>query len=604
MKKLIRIHSIRKSIIANLIAIFIVLNAPIYLMNVYMNSQIEQSILQRTTGSISLNASYFLKSFETEIERIDNLKNEYLNSEDFLKLANEGPFMDSYSRGELILSVKDKLHILKTSSPFVQDVKVYFPSLNRGVFASSYENSMPEEDIERIAQSYLHNSMLYELGTSLALGGVYPVPLGRNNLVYSMEVVLSGETIRHMLKEIGGIDPLKDGAAILYDPEMNWTISGCTEAAYCSELEEYPIMVGKGVTAGSYGSIDIADTRLRIIEETSQSKGIRLMVAIPENVMTGVLQRYNNMYYVILIASLILILLFSYSIYRLVHRPFKQLLAGLRRIELGDYDVVLSTRKGDEFSIVYRQFNSMAMRIKVLIQEVFEHKIRLQTAKLKQLQSQINPHFLYNSYYAIYRLAQQHDVEKVADYTRFLGDYFKYITRNASDVVPLAEEMKHAEAYIRIQMLRFSNRIRTDIDPIPSSFERIYVPKLILQPIVENAYVHGLGAKLEGGLVRMAFDNGEKHLSIVIEDNGELDDRTLQELCERLARTNDDPSKETTGVINVHKRLQLRFGKSFGLAAERSKLGGLKIAILLPGDDATDKRTKPKREETDECIPS
>lgn len=577
------IFKMRKSILTNLIVMFIVLNVPIYIMNVYMNLQMEKSILQRSTDAVSLNARYFLKSFETEIERIDSLKNQYLAHEDFLKLANEGPFLDPYSKNQLILSVKDKLDILKTSSPFVQDVKVYFPSLKRGVFASSYEDQMPEEDITRITNSYLSNSMLYGYGSTLAMGGLYPVPLLKNNFAYSMEIVLNQPVLERMLQEIGNIDSHQNGSAILYSPELGWAVSDRKEWLDSGILSEQLKALDSEVRNGEYVHMTFNDKSYMVIEEVSESLGVHLMVTVPEAELTGMLQRYNYMYYVILIASLLLVLVFSYAIYRLVHRPFQQLLAGLRRVEKGDYEVVLNTRKGDEFSTVYRQFNSMASHMKVLIQEVFEHKIRLQSSELKQLQSQINPHFLYNSYYVIYRLAQSHDVEKVAEYTRFLGDYFKYITRNASDIVAFSDEISHADAYIRIQMLRFSNRIKTEVSALPEGIGQRKVPKLILQPLIENAYTHGLGTKLEDGYLKVSFLLSDGIIKIVIEDNGDdLTDATLVELHNGLTRTNDNMINETTGIINVHKRLQLRFGKEYGLTAERSKLGGLNITMRLP----------------------
>lgn len=584
MKKLFHI---RRTILTNLIVIFIVLNAPIYMMNVYMNLQVEKSILQRSTDAISLNARYFLKSFETEIERIESLKNEYLYHDDFLKLANEGPYMDPYSRNELILSIKDKLHILKTSSPFVQDVKVYFPSLNRGVFASSYENQLPEDDIHRIMESYQSKSILYGFGTSLALGGIYPVPFVKENIVFTMEVVLSQGTIEQMLREIGSSNSYRESAAILYSPESNWALSDRAEWLNSSTLAEYlttPVLNRK--TDESVHTL-VDEKKYMVIDEQSENLGLHLMVTVPKAELTGMLKRYNFMYYVILIPSLLLIIVFSYGIYRMIHRPFQQLVAGLRRVEKGDYEVVLNTRKGDEFSTVYRQFNSMASRIKILIQEVYEHKIRLQSSELKQLQSQINPHFLYNSYYVIYRLAQRHDVEKVAEYTRFLGDYFKYITRNASDIVPLHDEMSHVEAYIHIQMARFSNRMQTKIEPLPEDIGQLQVPRLILQPIIENAYTHGLGTKLQDGLVILSFARSEDAIRIMIEDNGEeLQDTTLADMHGRLTRMNDNMVEETTGIMNVHKRLQLKFGKEYGLVAERSKLGGLKMTMKLPCSQA------------------
>ncbi|MCQ6559424.1 sensor histidine kinase [Paenibacillus mendelii] len=580
-----KIFNIRRTVLANLVAIFIVLNVPVYIMNFYITQHAEQNILKRSTDAIGSNARYFLDSFETEIQRIDRLKNEYLSNEEFLQLAIEGPYLDPYTKNSLILSVKDKLALLKTSSTFVKDVKVYFPNLQRGVFASSYENQIAKEDVRRMLGSYKDKSMLHTSRTGLALGGLYPVPLTDDNFIHSIEIELSEPSIKKMLANIGSTDNHQSGVAILYNPKGHWSVSNHAEWQESTRLSALTDAVKQGgEPKGDYVIADVERESYMIMHEKSDILGVELLVAVPEAEFTGMLSRYSYMLYSILVVSLLFVLLFAYWIYRLIHQPFQRLMAGLRRIEQGDFETVLSTRKGDEFSIVYRQFNSMASRLKTLIQEVYEHKIRLQLSELKQLQSQINPHFLYNSYYVIYRLAQRHDVEQVAEYTRYLGDYFKYITRNASEMVALADEMNHADAYIRIQMLRFSNRIKTDTEPLPEEIGKLQVPKLLIQPLIENAYTHGVESKLRDGYVRLSFTRTDQDLHIIIEDNGEgLSDGALGELRERLSLMNEDNTvDETTGMLNVHKRLQLKYGSPYGLSAERSGLGGLKIVMMIP----------------------
>ena len=103
----------------------------------------------------------------------------------------------------------------------------------------------------------------------------------------------------------------------------------------------------------------------------------------------------------------------------------------------------------------------MVSKLNVLVKEVYEQKIRSQRAELKQLQSQVNPHFLYNSYFVLYRLAKIPDVDNVLRMARHLGEYFRFITRSRSDEVTLEEELKHTLAYIQIQMYRFDQRVET-----------------------------------------------------------------------------------------------------------------------------------------------
>ncbi len=164
---------------------------------------------------------------------------------------------------------------------------------------------------------------------------------------------------------------------------------------------------------------------------------------------------------------------------------------------------------------------------------------------------------------------------------RHLGEYFRFITRSRSDEVTLEEELKHTLAYIQIQMYRFDQRVETYCEELPEACKSISVPRLILQPIVENAYEHGLRETVSGGLVRMAFQQLDQDLIIIFEDNGsEMTDEKIAELHD-LLHANADEAIETTGILNVHRRLQLKYGSSYGLSVSRAQIGGLRIEMRI-----------------------
>jgi two-component system sensor histidine kinase YesM len=145
----------------------------------------------------------------------------------------------------------------------------------------------------------------------------------------------------------------------------------------------------------------------------------------------------------------------------------------------------------------------------------------------------------------------------------------------------LASEVEHARTYCEIQRMRFSSRIRIEFGPLPESFVDLQVPRLILQPIIENAFEHGLESKEADGLLRISFQTDSPGtLDVFIEDNGDtLADQELQQLQSAL----DDRSNaiETTGLVNIHRRIQLKFGAGSGLRARRGDLGGMEIRIRL-----------------------
>ena len=119
----------------------------------------------------------------------------------------------------------------------------------------------------------------------------------------------------------------------------------------------------------------------------------------------------------------------------------------------------------------------------------------IQRAELKQLQSQINPHFLFNSYFLLHRLIKSRNFERAVEISKNMGTYFQFITRNASDTVSLLREYEHAEIYADIQSLRFEGRIAVEVEPLPLCCQSIMVPRLIIQPSIENAFAHRLENK-------------------------------------------------------------------------------------------------------------
>ncbi|MCM3342154.1 histidine kinase [Paenibacillus sp. MER TA 81-3] len=144
----------------------------------------------------------------------------------------------------------------------------------------------------------------------------------------------------------------------------------------------------------------------------------------------------------------------------------------------------------------------------------------LQLSELKQLQSQINPHFLYNSFYNLYRMSKAGDSNTVAVLAQKLGSYYQYVTRDGASEVSLMQEYRHAMVYADIQSIRFSNRIQVVTEQPPPELEHVFIPRLVLQPVLENAFEHALEQQLAGGTLFISFDIGAEALYVVVEDNG------------------------------------------------------------------------------------
>lgn len=279
--------------------------------------------------------------------------------------------------------------------------------------------------------------------------------------------------------------------------------------------------------------------------------------------------------------SAVVIVFFAFSLHRMIQRPLRTLVRTLSKVESGNLHFTLSYPHHDEFGYLYHRFQAMVKQVKALIHEVYESKYRMRLAELKQLQSQINPHFLYNSFFLLHRMAKREDYENITRFTAYLGEYYQFITRDGETDTWLRDEVKHAQNYIDIQLFRFGSRIRCQFGELPVEAEGLRVPRLILQPIVENAFKHGLENKLKDGQLCVSFRKQGGSLVIVVEDNGEgMDVSKLREL--QLRMHSPKAATASSGLANVHRRLQMMYGPDYGLYLSLAAEGGLKAEIKLP----------------------
>lgn len=273
-------------------------------------------------------------------------------------------------------------------------------------------------------------------------------------------------------------------------------------------------------------------------------------------------------------------LVFSAGSYYLIRRPMRKLLHSLQRLEKGELDVRITHSLNDEYTYLYETFNSMAAALQNLIEMNYKQRLLTKEAEMKQLQAQINPHFLYNSFFILYRMTQDEDYDRLSEFLHYLSDYYRFITRNARSEVALRDELKHAENYARIQEIRFSHRLRVELGALPESVQGLRVPRLILQPVLENAFGHGLRDVTENGLLRVSFREEDDSLFIDVENNGPaVPDDTLQAL--RAALSSDSEQIETTALVNIHRRLRLKFGPDSGVQIEHGGDGGLRVTLVI-----------------------
>lgn len=226
-------------------------------------------------------------------------------------------------------------------------------------------------------------------------------------------------------------------------------------------------------------------------------------------------------------------------------------------------------------------------KIKKNIVEIFNKQ-----TELTALQSQINPHFLYNTLDSIRGEALCNDDDNVADMIATLGSFFRYSISKNGKIARLRDELENVKNYMKIQEYRFRGRFHLEIEVGEEDVNvyDCYVPRLILQPIVENAIYHGLEGVRNGGIVRIEVNLIEKYLMIMIMDNGRgMKVEELKELNRRIFEGDyrkliDNPNSNNTGIAlpNIYKRINLLYGEDYGLTVYSSFGQGTDVEILLP----------------------
>ena len=279
---------------------------------------------------------------------------------------------------------------------------------------------------------------------------------------------------------------------------------------------------------------------------------------------------------------IILAITVSFILYtqRLIHTPMQHLLGAFNRVKKGNFQEHIEEKNNSEFAYLYEGFNEMEDRIQDLIREVYEQKELKQRAELKQLQEQINPHFLYNTLDIIVWMIEN---EKQADAVKVvtaLARFFRISLSRGKSIIPVRDELEHVRNYLMIQHMRFKNRFTYEIEADEDVMELASV-KLILQPLVENAVYHGMEFMDGDGEIRIRVYRDGEDLYMRVSDNGL---GMTKEQVEGMFM--DKPhvksgSGSGIGVRNVNERIRLYFGQEYGLSIESELDEGTVVTIHM-----------------------
>jgi len=284
-----------------------------------------------------------------------------------------------------------------------------------------------------------------------------------------------------------------------------------------------------------------------------------------------------------ILAGLILVFASFTSIFlsTVIARPIKKLMRNITLVEKGLFDNLPVIDSNDEIGELSRRFNRMSSELKQLVSRIQKEEKEKAMAEIRALQSQINPHFLYNTLGSVKWIASMQKADKIVEMTEALISILRYTAKLESSMVTLREEIDNIRNYIIIQNVRYYNRIQLQIQVDDSLLDN-RMPKLILQPIVENAIFHGFAELEDEGIITVRAHRYDEGIQIEISDNGAGIDPATAEWLNRELRSAENIQTSGIGLPNVQRRIQLHYGDRYGIGFHSAQGQGTTFVITLP----------------------
>lgn len=337
--------------------------------------------------------------------------------------------------------------------------------------------------------------------------------------------------------------------------------------------------------AGQKGSVavKILGGSYQVGYQSSNYTGWKTVGVFPFEEVMGSINSISFTLAICIIINIILIMIVSYLLTGAITDQILILKRLMTRAELGDLSVRFEPMYNDEIGELGIKFNHMINQIEHLIDMVYKEQRNKRNAELKSLQEQIKPHFLYNTLDTISWMARDYHADEIVHLIDALTNMFRIGLSHGKDYVPVSEEIKHISNYLYIQQIRYKAKLQYELE-IPEEVLTLMVPKLILQPLVENAIYHGIKTKRGGGTITIsAHVRNQDELIFRIKDNGGgIPPDKLRDLKSTLETTAKEIKQKSFGLFYIKERIQLSYGYEYGISIDSVVGEYTMVTINLP----------------------
>lgn len=551
-------NSLYKKIIIAYIPIFIVSMVVVQIL--YMIS--EQIFEKQVSDTIDVQINNTVSIIENELLRVNYIQASFFQNNDVQMLAYYGDTLENNERLQLINNIVNKIEDTSLNTSYIENMCLFINDGDeiqvidiRGIFDYDSNDFIDVYNESSTRKIVIKNNKIYlRLDNQDSTNG---------NTNISVIAQLSRMQFE---KQLGIIKDYEDCAVSMITDNSDYMIlQGGINDISSQQIKEF---VNSGMS-----KVTINNREYLFNSTYSTQTGVYINKLVPVDNLNGLLVPVKIVTVIFMVIGLLIIVFFYMISKRMIKKPLEQMLESFGYVEKGDFDHKIYHDSSDEFSDIFAYYNNMLDNLKQTIKQMNEYVALKKEAEMKQLQTQIEPHFLFNSFYIQRRILKMGDYETLEKFINHLGKYFEYLHNNSVEMISLIEEYNHAYNYLEIQKMRFSNRLSIEMSGPDSRISHVLVPRLIIQPLVENAFEYGLEDLEENAVLKLYFEYDEEFLYIVVEDNGKS---ANEEMIEKLNRKIQEDTSGISALININKRLKYKFGESSGVIMEYIDGGGVR----------------------------
>lgn len=548
------------------------------LVSYYSSSSVIIKDSQNYTGQITAQISRNIEYYVNYMEDISFILN------------NEAENYNDLTPQQISKNGKDNL-LLKTITKIRSDINSIYVFHNNTVLMTDQDSSSIKKNINISQLSWYKNAVNAKGSPVFSssyvenfIEGNYPWVVSLSRAIYDQKTsnligvalidinfkVFTDLCSKIQLGDTGYVFIIDEKGNIIYHPKQ--------ELIY-SKIKIEPIDKILKVNNGNF--TDFSDNSKKLITvQTLHSIGWKVVGVTYMSDILIQTKVYMTIIFIATLLCLILAVIISKKIAKNISDPLAELEKIMNQFEAGEAYGDIEIYGNNEIAQLSQTFSNMSRRIKNLLQKIEEDQAELRKSELKALYAQINPHLLYNSLDTIIWAAEQNENDKVIKMTSALAKYFRLSLSKGREVVPVFMEIEHIKNYLIIQKIRYDQMLEYEIDVDKDILVYNTLIKLI-QPIVENAIYHGIKNLPGGGKIWIFGKRVDNNINLIIKDNGVgMDEQQLETILTK--KINNNLTTGGVAIPNVHQRIQLYYGKDYGLKFE-SKLGeGTTVTIVIP----------------------